>query len=450
MFTALAVLVAICFLAGVLDDIHTMSFEYTDDAAIDGHMIPIGPRVAGHVARVLVTDNQWVQKGDVLVELDPADFEARLAGAQAALQVAKAGHASAAINVDLTTVTSNAGLEQATAGVSVAEAALEAARVGVEVAQAELADAQESVAVAQALQQQSGAGISSAEAQARRDTEDLQRYEALFKDHTVSQQQLDHARAAADSSQANLEAARKKGAAAEAQIAQAQTAIKAAEGRVEAAKSGQTQAQAALAEAKARQTAAADAPQQVAMSKAQADVADAQTAQAQAAVDQAALALSYTKITAPEAGRVTNKMVEEGAYVQVGQTLMTLVPARIWVVANFKETQLVHIQPGQPATVKVDAYPGKVFQAHVDSVQAGTGAVFSLLPPENATGYFVKVVQRVPVKIVFDDQPDPAIYHLGPGMSVVPTVNISVEPKAAPVAAPVAAPQAPAAGAAGR
>jgi membrane fusion protein (multidrug efflux system) len=390
------------------------------------------------VARVLVDGNQWVAKGDVLVELDPRDFEVRLAGAQAALQVARAGSRSADINVELTTVTSGAGLAQATAGVSVAEAGVEAARVGVDVAQAQLADAQEAVTVAQAMQQQSGADVSSAEAQDRRDAQDLQRYEALFADHTVSQQQLDHAQAAASTSQANLEAARKRGAASQAQVGQAQTAVKAAEGRLEASRSAHVQAQSALAEAKARQAAAGAAPQEVAMSKAQADVNVAEVAQAQAAVDQAGLALSYAKITAPEAGRVTNKMVEEGAYVQVGQALMTLVPAHLWVVANFKETQLVHIQPGQPATVKVDAYPGKVFQAHVDSVQAGTGAAFSLLPPENATGYFVKVVQRVPVKIVFDEQPDPSAYHLGPGMSVVPTVDISAAP-AKPAQAPEAA-----------
>ena len=201
---------------------------------------------------------------------------------------------------------------------------------------------------------------------------------------------------------------------------------------MEAAKSAYAQTKSDVAEAKARLAAAGAAPQQIAVSKARRDVADAQVAQAQAAVDQATLVLSYAQITAPESGHVTNKTVEEGAYVQPGQTLMTLVPDHLWVVANFKETQLAHIKPGQPATVKVDAYGGNMFAAHVDSIQAGTGAAFSLLPPENATGYFVKVVQRVPVKIVFDEPPDLSIYHLGPGMSVVPTVNISAAPSSPP------------------
>jgi membrane fusion protein (multidrug efflux system) len=145
--------------------------------------------------------------------------------------------------------------------------------------------------------------------------------------------------------------------------------------------------------------------------------------QARAAVEQAALELSYTRIYAPESGRVTRKVAEEGAYVQVGQALMVIVPSQVWVVANFKETQLTSMRPGQPVEITVDAYPDKVFIAHVDSIQAGTGARFSLLPPENATGNYVKVVQRIPVKIVFDEPPDPN-HLLGPGMSAVPVVKI--------------------------
>jgi len=149
--------------------------------------------------------------------------------------------------------------------------------------------------------------------------------------------------------------------------------------------------------------------------------AEAEAARKRAA--EAALKLSYTRITAPEEGRVTRRSVEEGAYVQIGQMLMNLVPNDLWVVANFKETQLAKIRPGQPVEVKVDAYPGLTLRGHVDSVQAGTGSRFSLLPPENATGNYVKVVQRVPVKIVLDERP-PAPERLGPGMSVVPTVRV--------------------------
>ncbi len=432
--TALIVLVVVVVvgaLVGTLYHLHARNYQSTDDATIGGHMVPIGPRVAGHVARVLVDDNRWVEKGDGLVELDPHDFQAALEGAQAALLVARARRESAGISVDLTSVNANSALEEATAGVSVAQSAVEAARVGVQVAQAQQAEAQAAVTVAEAAQEQAAADVASAEAQAQRDQEDLTRYEALFKDRSVTQQQVQHARASANASAAALEASRKKQAAATAQVGQAKTGVQAAQGGVQAARSGLAEALSRVSEAEARLASAKSAPQQIAVSKAQVDVADAQVAQAQAAVDQAQLALSYTRITAPEAGRVTRKMVEEGAYVQPGQTLMTLVPARLWVVANFKETQLSHIQPGQPATVKVDAYPGKEFAAHVDSIQAGTGAVFSLLPPENATGYFVKVVQRVPVKIVFDRQPDLSTYHLGPGMSVVPTVRVTAPPGAA-------------------
>ncbi|HEX2437325.1 MAG TPA: HlyD family secretion protein [Methylomirabilota bacterium] len=158
-----------------------------------------------------------------------------------------------------------------------------------------------------------------------------------------------------------------------------------------------------------------------AVATARTQAAQAEAARKQAA--EAALKLSYTRITAPEPGRVTNRTVEEGHYVQVGQALMSIVPDELWVIANYKETQLTKLRPGQPATIRVDAYPGLVLRGHVDSVQAGTGAKFSLLPPENATGNYVKVVQRVPVKIVLDEQP-PAGFALGPGMSVVPTINV--------------------------
>jgi membrane fusion protein (multidrug efflux system) len=183
------------------------------------------------------------------------------------------------------------------------------------------------------------------------------------------------------------------------------------------------QQQAQLAQERARLASAQAAPDQMAQSRAQADQLAAQIGQYEAAVHQAELDLSYTRLYAPESGRVTRKSVEPGAYVQVGQTLFSIVPDRVWVVANFKETQLRHMRAGQPATVRVDAYPDRIFHGHVDSIQAGSGARFSLLPPENATGNYVKVVQRVPVKIVIDETADPQRV-LGPGMSVVPDVRV--------------------------
>jgi membrane fusion protein (multidrug efflux system) len=182
-------------------------------------------------------------------------------------------------------------------------------------------------------------------------------------------------------------------------------------------------AESQLGEAKARLASAKVAPSRVAFSRAQVDTTAAEIAQAEAEVRQAELNLSYTKMYAPESGQITRKVVEPGSYVQVGQTLCSIVPDRLWVLANFKETQLRYMHPGQPATITVDAYPDHVFTGHVDSIQAGSGARFSLLPPENATGNYVKVVQRVPVKIVFDNATDPS-HPLGPGMSVVPSIKV--------------------------
>ena len=183
----------------------------------------------------------------------------------------------------------------------------------------------------------------------------------------------------------------------------------------------QTQAEVGGARAKLKEAGAA--PQQVAVSQAQAGTAGGDVQQSQAAVDEAELELSYAKIYAPSDGRITRKTVQEGAYVQVGEALLAIVPDDLWVTANFKETQLNDVRPGQPVEISVDAFPGKIFNAHVDSIQRGSGSRFSLLPPENASGNYVKVVQRVPVKIVFDQPPDPN-YPLGPGMSVVPEVRV--------------------------
>jgi membrane fusion protein, multidrug efflux system len=230
----------------------------------------------------------------------------------------------------------------------------------------------------------------------------VRRYENLLKYGAVSHQERDNAVATTDKAAADLDAVRK------AQQAAADTL---------------RQQEAQLAQERARLASAEAAPDQIAQSRAQADQLAAQIVQYEAAVQQAELDLSYTKLYAPESGRVTRKSVEPGAYVQVGQTLFSIVPDRVWVVANFKETQLRHMRPGQPATVTVDAYPDRVFHGHVDSIQAGSGARFSLLPPENATGNYVKVVQRVPVKIVIDETADPQRV-LGPGMSAVPEVRV--------------------------
>jgi len=185
----------------------------------------------------------------------------------------------------------------------------------------------------------------------------------------------------------------------------------------------QDQASATAANVAVAKNRALAATAQVSLSQADVQTAAANVQLAEAQVSQAALDLSYTKVTAPENGFVTHRSVEMGNYVQPGQPLLAIVPQQLWIIANFKETQLSQMHAGQPVEIVADAYPAHKFHGHVDSIQAGSGAHFSLLPPENATGNYVKVVQRVPVKIVFDDAMDPA-HPLGPGMSVVPVVKV--------------------------
>jgi membrane fusion protein (multidrug efflux system) len=384
-----AVLLVIGCVAGGLYWLHARQFEETDDAFIDGNIIPVGTKVAGLVKDVFVDDNQAVEAGQKLVQIDPADFQARLEQAQANLQAAQAKFDVAQTNLTLTRANSQAGLDQAKAAVTQAEALVRSA-------QSQQASAQADVVAAQA--------------ESTRRQADLKRYEALDP-RVVSQQQLDIARAASESAEAQLTAAQKRVGAAESQIHEAEARV--------------TQAQSALA-------AANTVKEQVASAQAKVRRAQAEADQAQAAVDLAKLELSYTTIVAPAAGRVTRKNAQPGQYLSVGQSLAAVVTPEIWVVANFKETQLTHMHQGQPVTIAVDAYPDKEFHGHIDSIQAGTGSRFSLLPPENATGNYVKVVQRVPVKIVFDEQPEEKRL-LAPGMSVVPSVRITAGPNEPPL-----------------
>jgi len=306
-------------------------FESTDDAFIEGHVTQIAPQVAGRIERVLAKDNQYVNAGDVLVQIEPSDFEAKL----------------------------------------------EQERANLASAQSRQGQANAQFAVDQAKVEQEKANLAAAEAEATRAEADSKRYQAVGT-AGVSQSQLDLAATQARSAAATLTAARNRELAAEAQ-----------------ARLDQANIQTAAAEVKS----------------------------SEAAVRQAELNLSYTQVKAYEAGYATRKTVEAGSYVQPGQALLAIVPREVWVVANFKETQLAHMRPGQPVTVWVDAYPHFKFSGRVDSIQSGAGARFSLFPPENATGNYVKVVQRVPVKIALDSISDSRVV-LGPGMSVEPKVRV--------------------------
>ncbi len=402
---------------------YAVSHEWTDDAFIEGHIVQISSKVAGHVLRVHVADNQLVKRGDLLLEIEPREHETRLAQARAASQAALARQEAAQINVDVIRITSDAGLQQASAAAEMAKSAVQTARAQVAVARSRLEQARAQIETAQANAEQVRMQVAAVEAEATRANTDGKRAQELRGRNQIAQQDLDHAIADTRTANAQLAAARKKVAAAEAQVAEARAARQMAAESLAQAESQVAEAQARVSEALGRLAAANAIPHQVAVSKSQAEMARAEAEQARAAVEQVALDLSYAKIYAPESGRVTRKVAEAGSYVQVGQALMVIVPSDIWVVANFKETQLAGMRPGQPAEITVDAYPDKVFKGRVDSIQTGTGARFSLLPPENATGNFVKVVQRVPVKILFDEPPDPD-HLLGPGMSVLPVVRV--------------------------
>jgi membrane fusion protein, multidrug efflux system len=391
----LAALVAVLALVGPGYYRSFTAWESTDDAFVEGHVIAMSPQVGGNVLRVLVDDNQAVKAGDLLVEIDPRDYEARVAQARAALDAAVARARSAEISVGLTDTTAGAAVDQASANVTLS-------RSGVDTAQAALTVAQSRVTEARAR-------VLSAETEAARTQKDAGRYAELSRRELVSQQDNDNASAAAKRATAALDEARAGEQAALMALRQAQSQV--------------AEARAKVNESLGRLTSANSAPQQVAVSRAQVEVLKGEAERARADLAAAQLNLSYTRIVAPADGRITRKSVEPGALVQPGQALFALVPTRFWVVANFKETQLRDMRPGQPAEIAVDAWGGRTYHGHVDSIQTGAGARFSLLPPENATGNYVKVVQRVPVKIVFDEAPD-ANHPLGPGMSVVPSVKV--------------------------
>src|SRR5437588_3130567 len=325
--------------------------------------------------------------------------------------------------VSLTRAQTRANVQQSASGVQQAGSGVESARAAASAERSKIGQTSAGVATAQAGVAQAEAQVVAAQAEANRAAADVQRYQELFSKDEVSRQRLDQAIAEAQTAAANLEAARRRVAAAEAQVAEARSAESTQSEQARRAQTLIGGAQAAVGEALGKLSQAGAGEQQVAVSQAQAETAGASIEQLRAAVEQAELELSYTKIYAPESGRVTRKAVEEGALVQPGQPLMAVVSGDVWVTANFKETQLDKIRPGQPVEITVDAYPGRTFKAHVDSIQAGTGARFSMIPPENATGNYVKVVQRVPVKIVFDEPPDPN-HLLAPGMSVTPEVQI--------------------------
>jgi membrane fusion protein (multidrug efflux system) len=413
------------------------SHEGTDDAFIDSHIVNVASRVAGPIVRLYVQDNQLVHQGDPIADVDPSDFQTQVDHARAELAAANKRWHSAQIKVSVTRQTSSADVQQASSGVGAAasnadefESAVTTAETEVDTAHAHVDQAREQVNVARRLADQAQAEVEAAQAGADNTHSDMLRAQTLFGESAVSQQDVDHATNAWRTANAQLEAARKRQASQAAAVQDAQSALQAAvhqvaqyQSQVGEAHAKVLSARAQVGQAQGRLNQAQAAPQQVALTESDVEAAAADVKAAKSAVRQAELNLSYTRIRASQDGRVTRRAIEPGSYVQVGQPLLALVSPNVWVTANFKETQLDRMHAGQPVDINVDAYPGHVFHGHIDSFQTGSGAAFSLLPPENATGNYVKVVQRIPVKIVFDQLPS-GPYVLGPGMSVDPEVDI--------------------------
>jgi len=371
----------------------TSGRESTDDAQLDAHVTQISARVPGTVTKVAVEDNQVVDAGTVLIQLDPRDYQVAVDKARAELADAEATAVAAQNTVPIASTTATTGVVTARGGVMQAESGVTAAEKEIEAARARLVSAQ--------------ARLREVEANAAKASRDVERLRGLLAKDEISQQQFDNATASAQAQTAAADSARS-------QVAEAEAGIRVAESKLAQSRAGEQQAHAELQSAQT-------APSQIAATKARASSAEAHAAQARATLAQAELNLQYTTVKAPARGVVSRKGVNVGQVVQSGQALLAIVLVDdVWVTANFKETQLKEVRPGQRAKVTVDAF-GRDYTGKVDSIAGATGARFSLLPPENATGNFVKVVQRVPVKIVLDPGQDPE-HLLRPGMSVTPTI----------------------------
>jgi membrane fusion protein (multidrug efflux system) len=366
--------VVLLAVAGALLWHYLSGFESTDDAQVDVHLYPVSARISGYVQKVDVEDNQWVDQGSTLVEIDPKDYQVALARAQATLGTSEAQAKSSNIDVPISSVDTASQLKFTSSDINNAEAAIQAAEKQAAAAHARVLEAQ---------------------AENVKTQDDVTRYRLLLAKEEVPKQVYDHAYAAAATDVAAIAAAEADEAAALQAVQEAHSRLTEAEARFEDAQAG---------------------PQRVDSTRAKALSALADVKQKTAAVEQAQLNLGYTRIFAPVTGEVTKKVVV-GLNVDPGEQLLTVVPLdQVWITANFKETQLKHMRVGQKASIELDSN-GRTYNAHVDSIAGATGPIFSLLPPENATGNYVKIVQRVPVKIVLEPGEN-RDHQLRPGMNV--------------------------------
>jgi membrane fusion protein, multidrug efflux system len=370
--------------------------ESTDDAQVDGHVVPISARISGTILAVLVNDNQPVKAGQDLVRLDPADYQVAVSQAEAQLASAQANIAESTVNVPLTTITTTTQIRTSSSQTQESQAAVSSAQQGVDGARAKVIAAD--------------ANLAGRRADLTKAEKDLARFKDLVEKDEISKQDYDAAVAAERASAAAVDSAKADASASRHALDQA------------VAELGQAKARLITAMAQQRQS-EESSPKQQLVSEARHKQAEAQARQSEANLNQARLNLGYAIIKAPVDGVVSRKTAEPGMQVSIGQQIMALVPLDdVWVTANFKETQLRKMRVGQKVEIEVDTYGGgHKYRGHIQSLAAASGARFSLLPPENATGNYVKVVQRVPVKILLE-RGENRDHLLLPGMSVTPTV----------------------------
>jgi len=390
----------------------------TDDAFVEGRISPVSAAVEGPVIKILVDDNQEMKKGQVLVELDPKYYQAKLEQAEANVAIARSQLKAAIEQVSFSSETVSGQIAQAEAALEAASSAIQASHELRDHAKSMLASKEEALAVAEAELEESQALEKKAKI-------DYDRMRSLLEKKVISQQEYDLSRANHDAFSARVAAAKRKVLQVSRELEAASSDLKAKDSGyayssthlgVKSSKAKEVEAEGKLAETRAGKRG-------VKIREAELELAHARLKVTIGELKYAKNEFNDTVIRAPMAGRVTKKKVEIGQFVHPGQPLLAIVSLRdLWVVANFKETQITYVRPGQKVKIAVDTYPGEVFTGTVDSIQAGTGARFSLLPPENATGNYVKVVQRIPVKILLDKHTNPSI--LRPGMSVVPTIML--------------------------
>ena len=412
LITGLAVLGALVAIGyGIHAWVFSLAHVSTDDAYVEGAVTTVSAKVAGHVVELLVDDNKPVKAKELLLRIDRRDYEAKRDQARAAVAVAAASFQSAQSDAQLARETTRAQADEA-------RAALEAARVAEQSTEAAVDEARakvEAKRAAVAAMRAEVTGSRSSSQQAQREKERMRR---LVRDGYVSQREFDQADSMSATAEAALDAVQRRLNQAEREVQQSEAELAGRVLAIAQARQRVTELRATLARVESQR-------HQVTLKEAEVGRAEARLTETKADLAYAELQLQYTEVRAPIDGMVSKKSVELGQMVQVGQPLMALVPLQdVWVVANFKETQLSRVRAGMPALVHIDTFPGKTFQGVVDSISAGTGARFSLLPPENATGNWVKVVQRVPVKIRLDSKEFGNPHTLRAGMSAVVTIKI--------------------------